>query len=458
MSKKNQIDMLHGPLLRKILLFALPSAITSSLQQLFNATDVAVVGQFAGSEVLAAVGSNGPVINLIVNLLVGTTIGTNVVIANYIGQGRKDRVNDTIHTSILLAIIGGILFGIVGIVAARPMLVLMGSPDNVIDLATLYLRIYFAGTPLMALYNFGAAILRSRGDTTRPMISLIISGIINVGLNLLLVAVFHMGVAGVAIATVTANGISASRIMYVMFKEKGEFRFRPGKLRIHRDHFKRILKIGIPSGVQGMVFSLSNVFIQSGVNSFGSDAIAGSSAALNFEYFAYFVLNAFVQAATTFIGQNYGAGNMQRCRQIFWRCMIMSVLATAACNFGFYLFKGPLIGLFTNEPQVAEWAYIRMRHILLFQTMANSYEISGAAMRGMGHAMTPSAIMIVGTCLFRIFWLFTVFPQVGTFEILVDVYPVSWVITGTAVLIAYFFVRSKEEKAYAQHKLEEWSI
>ena len=452
--RKQKIDMLEGPLLGKIILFALPLMITSTLQQLFNATDVAIVGRFAGDQALAAVGSNGPVINLIINLLIGLSMGANVVIANYIGQGRKDRVRDTVHTAVLISMIGGVVFGILGIIVSRPILEAMESPDDVIDLATLYLRIFFAGLPAMSIYNFCASILRSKGDTMRPLIVLAGAGVINVGLNLLLVAVFHMSVAGVAIATVTANTISAAALIILLMKETDEFHLELKKLRIHGEHFSRILKIGIPSGIQGMVFSVSNVFVQAAINSFGSSAIAGSSAALNFEYFSFFALNAFSQTAMTFTSQNYGALNMKRCREIYTKCMICGVLAAMICNFGFYAGRVFFIGLFTESADVAEWAYIRMQCVLLFQWVALSYEVSGSVMRGMGHSMLPALITVIGTCILRIAWIFTVFVQIPEYEMLLHIYPITWVVTGIAMVIAYFVIRNKEEKQIALYSLE----
>lgn len=451
---KRSINMLEGPLLGKIILFALPLIVTSTLQQLFNSTDVAIVGRFAGDQALAAVGSNSPVINLIINLLIGLSIGANVVIANYIGQGRKDRVNDTVHTAVLVALIGGVVFGVIGIFASRPILEAMDSPDDVIDLATLYLRIFFAGMPVMSLYNFCASILRSKGDTMRPLIALTVSGLVNVGLNLLLVAVFHLSVAGVAIATVTANTISAITLIVLLVKETDEFHLELKKLRLHREHFKRMLQIGVPSGIQGMVFSLSNVFIQAAINSFGSGAIAGSSAALNFEYFSFFALNAFSQTAMTFTSQNYGAMNMKRCREIYYKCMICGVIAAMICNFGFYLGRVFFIGLFTESADVAQWAYIRMQCVLLFQWVALSYEISGSAMRGMGHSMLPALITVIGTCVLRIAWIFTVFAQIPKYEMLLRIYPITWVVTGIAMVIAYYIIRNKEEEQIALYSLE----
>lgn len=449
MKKKNQVDMLNGPLLKKMILFAIPIMITSTLQQLFNAIDVAIIGQFAGPQAMAAVGSNGPIINLVVNLLVGMSIGANVVIANYIGQGRRDRVKATIHTSVLIALAGGVVFGLVGIFTAWPILNAMDSPPDVIYMATRYLRIYFAGIPLMALYNFCASILRSKGDTVRPLLCLVVAGIIKTGLNLVFVAVFHLDVTGVAIATIIANAISSFMIVWMLTHETDEFRLELRKLRFYKEHLIRIIRIGLPSGIQGMVFSLSNVFIQAAINGFGSEAIAGSSAALNFEYFCYFVLNAFVQTTMTFTSQNYGARNMKRCRRIWRIGMIMGCVATLAFNLGFFAGRTALIGLFTSAPAVAGWAYIRMRRVLIFQWIANSYEVSGAAMRGMGHSTLPAAITVLGTCVLRIAWIFTIFQGSGSFEMLMDIYPITWAVTGVVTLIAYFIIRHKEEKEIA---------
>ena len=279
----NQIDMLNGPLVKKILLFALPLAATSTVQQLFNSADVAILGHFAGSEALAAVGSNAPVINLMINLFIGLSIGANVIIANYIGQGRADRISDAVHTTVLLSVIGGVIVGILGILLAKPILILMDSPDNVIDLATLYLRIFFAGMPFMMIYAYCAAILRSKGDTRRPLLILLCSGVIKVGINLLFVCVLGYGVAGVAVATIIANFLNSGAVVFLLMREEGPFRLSPRKLAIKKEQFIRILKIGVPAGVQGMVFSFSNVCIQSAINGFGSDAIAGSAAARNAE-------------------------------------------------------------------------------------------------------------------------------------------------------------------------------
>ncbi|MDD6191135.1 MAG: MATE family efflux transporter [Firmicutes bacterium] len=442
-----QIDMLSGPLLKKILLFALPLAASSALQQLFNAADVAVVGRFAGSAAMAAVGSNGPVINLIVNIFVGLAVGANVVIANCIGQGRMDRVRTAVNTTVAIGLVGGVFVAVLGFVVSKPLLILIGAPENVIGMATLYLRIYFCGMPFMMMYNFCASILRSKGDTTRPLICLIVSGLINVALNVFLVAVAKLGVIGVAAATVSANAVSCGMMMYFLAHEEEPFRVGFSSLGFHRDQLLRIAKIGVPAGIQSMVFSLSNVVIQSSVNSFGSDCIAGCAAAINFEYFSYFIINAFSQAAVTFTGQNYGGSRLKRCRKVWVRCLLTSALVTAAVNMAFFFGRYVLVGLFTEEPAVMEYAFIRMTHVLLFQFIACSYEISASSMRGMGHSLLPTILTVFGSCVLRVVWIFTVCRMYTSFETLVNVYPVSWILTGTAVVTAYFIIRGKEEKA-----------
>ena len=449
----NQIDMLNGPLAKRMLLFALPLAATSTVQQLFNSADIAILGHFAGSEALAAVGSNAPVINLFINLFVGLSIGANVVIANYIGQGRPDRISDAVHTTVLLSIIGGVIVAILGICFAKPILILMDSPDNVINLATLYLRIFFAGMPFMMIYAYCAAILRSKGDTRRPLLILVCSGIIKVGINLLFVCVFGMGVAGVAIATIIANVLNSGSLVFILTREEGPFKLNLRRLTIKKEHFIRILKIGVPAGVQGMVFSFSNVCIQSAINGFGSDAIAGSAAALNFEYFSYFVLNAFGQTAVTFTSQNFGAGNAERCKKVFLISMVMGTVAMMICNAGFFLGRNALLLIFTNDPNVLPWSLVRTSHVLVFQWIACSYELSGQCLRGMGHSILPAVFSMLGSCVLRIVWIGTIFQTVGTFEMLMNVYPVSWVITGIATLIAYAIIVRKEYRRMEEPRL-----
>ena len=359
--RSHQINMLEGPLGKKILLFTLPLAGCSILQQLFNSTDVAVVGRFSSSQALAAVGSNGPLINMLVLLFTGLSVGANVLIARYIGQNDRKKVSEAVHTVITLSLICGFLLLILGQVIAAPLLRLMNTPDDVIDLAATYLRIYFMGMPFVMLYNFGSAILRSVGDTSRPLYCLVISGIVNVLLNLFFVIVCDMSVAGVGIATVIADGISAGLVMMFLIRNEDEsIRVNPKKLSFKKEHLIMILKIGAPAGIQGMVFSISNVFIQTAVNGFGSQAVAGSSAELNFEYITYYIVSAFSQTAVTFTSQNYGALQFDRCKKVFRLCMLFSCIFTGCVSVIFMLGSGFFITFFTTDPTVIKYAIIRM--------------------------------------------------------------------------------------------------
>lgn len=448
----HKIDMLHGPTLGKLLLFALPLIASGVLQQSFNSADVAVAGRFAGSHALAAVGSNGPVISLIVNLFVGISVGANVVIARLIGQGDETRVRNAVATSAVVALGGGLMLLAIGLAVARPMLEWLDTPPEVLDLATDYLRIYSLGFPFMMVYNFGAAILRSMGDTRRPFYSLVASGIVNVLLNLLLVIGFDMGVSGVAIATVVSNVVNAAIIVAILLREQGPCRLDLHTLRADRQALGRILQIGVPAGVQGMVFSISNVFILSAINSLGAKVLAGSAAALNYEYYSYFVISAFAQTAVAFVSQNYGAGQYERCRRIFAQCMMLSLVGSAVLNIGFCLDKPLFAGIFTTDPEVLVYAAQRMQYVLFFQFIACSYEIAGAAMRGLGYSMTPTILTIFGTCVLRIVWLHTVCAGTTTFRTVMIVYPISWTITGVAVLGAYFIV---SRRAFARRGIIE---
>lgn len=441
--EKKQIDLLSGPLLPKIIRFALPLAAASILQQLFNAADLAVVGRFAGNQALAAVGSNTSMVSLVINLFVGLSIGANVVIGHCVGMGDEKKISSAVQTVMVISIISGIFVSIVGIFVARPILVLMGTPYDVIDLATLYLRIYFAGMPLVMVFNFGSAILRSIGDSLRPLYSLVIAGIINVSLNLLFVIVFRMGVVGVGLATVISGGISAVLVVFFLLNEEYPIKLYPSKLHINREILVRVLRMGVPAGLQAMVFSFSNVCIQSAVNSFGSDVVAGSAAGFNFEYFTYFVISAFTQAAVTFTSQNYGAGNFERCRQIYKRCMIAGMLFTLALSLVFVAFDEFWTGLYSRDPIVMEYAIKRMWHVAFLEFMTGSYEITAGSLRGIGYSLLPTGITVVGTCVFRVCWVFLFFPHFQTFDMLLTVYPISWTITGSAMIIAYFIARKK---------------
>lgn len=443
MNTKKQIDILNGSIWDKIILFALPLAASSILQQLFNAADVAVVGHFSGSIALAAVGANSSVINLLVNLFVGLSIGANVVVASYIGQNDEKRTSKAVHTSILLSIISGLILVVVGLLFARPILELISTPEDVLDLAVLYLQIYFSGMPFIMLYNFTSAILRSKGDTKRPFISLLVSGIINVLLNLFFVAVLKMSVEGVAIATVISNIISSLMLMYFLMHETDALKLDLHQLHIDLDILKRIAKIGIPAGLQGIVFSISNVVIQTAVNALGSAAVAASAAALNLEYFAYFVCSAFAQAATTFIGQNYAAKKYERCKQITRWSFILGTLCTSIVCVIFIFAHKFFISFFTSDLTVAQFAYTRIYIILSFELLNMIIEIISGCLRGIGYSTIPAIICVAGICGIRIFYIYTIYPSIASYANLMWIYPISWTFTSGALIIAYFILQKK---------------
>lgn len=434
---KNRVDMLHGPLFLKIIAFTLPLAASSILQQLFNSVDVAVVGRFASSQALAAVGSNTPVISLLINLFMGVSMGANVIISNHIGQDDKRSIRDAVGTVGIAALVSGLFLMVVGLCVAKPILTLMNTPADVLDMAVLYLRIFFLGIPFFMIFDFGSAILRSMGDTRRPLYVLVVAGIVNTILNLVFVILFHMSVAGVAIATSIANAVSAALIVYILLHEKEPFRLHPRSMRIEWRELKRMLQIGVPAGLQGMVFSFSNVVVQSAINGYGYGAIAGSAAAVNFEYYSYFFIGAFNGAAITFIGQNYGAGKLDRVSRIFLICMGMGALTCALCNWGFTWQDDFFLSLFTADPHVMEFGKTRMHTALVLQFVAASYEVSASAMRGMGKSMAPTLITIFGTCVLRMIWVFAVLPHCNDFRHLMWVYPLTWMVTGVMMLVLY---------------------
>lgn len=435
--KDNEMDMLNGPLFRNILYFALPLAASSLLQELFNSIDIAVVGHFVGSDALAAVGSNAPVIGLLINLFLGISMGACAIISNHIGQRDSRSIGNAINTVGMVAIVSGLFLLVLGVLVARPILTWMGTPPEVLDEAVKYLRIYFLAMPFIMVYNFGAAILRSMGDTRRPLYILVMAGVLNTLLNLLFVLVFGMGVSGVAVATGIANVFSAACIVRLLLNEKEPYRLHPRKIKFNYTELSRMLKIGVPAGIQGMIFSISNVVVQSSINSYGADAIAGSAAALNFEYYCYFIIQGFNGAAISFIAQNYGAGKMDRVHRIFWICMGSSAVLCAAFNGLFSWQDTFFLGFFSDMPMVHHYGSIRLHTVLALQFIACSYEISGSAMRGMGKSLTPALLTVVGTCLLRIVWVYGVSPLWPGYDALLMVYPVSWTVTGLLVATAY---------------------
>lgn len=437
--------MLHGPLLKKILLFALPLAASGLLQMLFNSADVAVIGWFETSAAQAAVNSNGPLINLLINLFAGLSVGVTVVIAGYIGRNDTDDVHSVVLTAAVVAIVSGVILLALGMAVAEPLLTLMKTPPEVLALAAQYLRIYFAGMPFIMVYNFGAAILRSVGDTRRPLYVLIGAGVLNVGLNLLFVALFKMSVAGVATATLISDALSAAFVVAFVMRDK-MLRVRRGS-KIRGKYLKKIFVIGMPAGLQGMVFSLSNVIIQTTINGFGEKAMAGSGDAIYFENYVYFFVSAFSQTAVTFMGQNYAAGEFERCKRIFWLNMAASLVISTVMSVVFVVGGRAFIRIYTSDEQAIEYALLRMRTVLTAGMLTCTYEIAGGALRGIGKSLLPAIITVVGSCVFRIVWIYAVLPYIGgTYKMLVVVYPISWAITGAVMLVSYFAISAKKFK------------
>ena len=448
--KAKEMDMLHGGLAGKLILFAIPLAFSSILQQLFNSADVAVVGRFAGSAALAAVGSCVALVGIFVNLIVGLSVGPNAALANLIGQGQRERISGMVHTILTFGIALGVVLMGLGFLTARTVLEASGTPESVINEALLYIRIYFIGVPFMTIYNFGAAILRSYGDTKRPMCYLIISGTVNVVLNLSFVIGFGLGVEGVAISTSVSNMLSTAMVLTHLYRKEDEFQFRFHKMCVLWKDLKRILMIGIPAGIQGAIFSVSNVFIQSGINTFGEDAIAGSSLALNFEYFTYDIGSAFAQAAVTFTSQNFGAGNLKRCKKIFWLCLIFGVGFTEILSIIFMIWDDFFVSIYTISDAVAVYGLIRMHHVCSMEGLTATYEVESAALRGLEKSLEPSIITILGTVVFRMIWMATVFKWIPTYEMLMNVYISSWVFTGGLIFIVYVLHMRKLEKEFAK--------
>ncbi|MDD6512546.1 MATE family efflux transporter [Sharpea azabuensis] len=440
---KQTMKMTEGSLADKIFFFALPLAASSILQQLFNSADVAVVGNFAGSNALGAVGANGSVINLLVNTFVGISIGSNVVIATLIGQNKEKKAKQAVHTSMLFAVILGVILMAFGLLIAPQLLRLMATPSNILSLAVLYLRIYFLGVPFIVLYNFEAVILRSRGETRLPLIALSIAGVINVILNLVFVVGLGMSVDGVAYATVISNIFSSLFLLIYLTHDTTITHFTFKQCHIHKDLLLHILKIGIPSGMQGALFSISNVIIQSQLNQFGSYAIAGSAAALNFEILSYYFFEGFGQAAITFVGQNYGAGKMDRCHQVLKYCWMEASVVTIVSTILFVAFARPLASIFSSDPHVLDYAVRRMYILITFEILNMSIEILSGAMRGFGYAIVPTLVAVFGICVSRIIWVFTIAKMIHSYEVLLYCYPVSWLLTSIASLIAYKYLTRK---------------
>ena len=445
-SARYEMDMTTGRLLPKVLAFSGPLILTGILQLLYNAADIVVVGRFAGSQALAAVGSTGALINLLVNVFMGLSVGASVVVARAYGAGDNASVSTGVHTAITVAGVAGVLVGMLGFVASHPLLKWMGSPDDVLDMATLYMKIFFIGMPANMLYNFGAAILRAVGDTRRPLYYLTVSGILNVLLNLVLVIGFHMGVAGVAIATVASQVMSMALVMICLIRSDGPIHLDLRKLRIHLSQLVEIVRVGLPAGLQGSLFSISNVLIQSSVNSFGSLVMAGNSAGSNLEGFVYTSMNAIHQADLTFASQNLGAGQFKRVRRVMWVCLGTVTAIGLGMGLVFLAFGNQLVSIYNSDPEVIRYGMARLKIILPTYFLCGLMDVMVGQLRGVGYSILPMMISLTGACLLRVVWIYTFFAANPTLEVLYISYPVSWLITFATHFVCYMIWGRKRLK------------
>ncbi|MDO4326085.1 MAG: MATE family efflux transporter [bacterium] len=441
-----EIDMCNGPLLGKILIFAIPLMLSGVLQLLFNAADIIVVGRYAGSQALAAVGSTSSLINLLINIFMGFSVGVNVLVARYYGAHDEKNISDTVHTAIMTSIVSSLILVVVGITASKPLLSLMGTPDDVLAQAVLYMRIYFAGMPVIMMYNFGSAILRAIGDTKRPLYFLLLAGVINIVFNLFFVIVFHMGVAGVALATVISQFVSSGLILHALTKMPGALHLDFRKVRLHKDRLLEIVKIGLPAGMQGAIFSISNVLIQSSINSFGSIAMAGNTAASNIEGFIYTAMNSFYQTNLSFTSQNYGGKKYSRINRILFICLGCVTVVGGLLGLSVTALAHPLIGIYSSDPQVISYAVLRIGIICTSYFLCGIMDTMVGSMRGLGYSVLPMVVSLTGACGLRIVWIFTIFAMNRTLTTLYLSYPVSWAVTALAHLTCFFLVRRKLPK------------
>lgn len=438
--KSYEIDMCNGPLLGKIMIFSIPLMLSGVLQLLFNAADMVVVGRFAGNEALAAVGSTSSLINLIVNVFIGLAVGANVLVARFYGANQKKELFETVHTAIATSLLSGCILVVLGVLIAGPALRIMGTPEDVIAQSTLYMRIYFLGMPVMMVYNFGSAILRAVGDTKRPLYYLLIAGVVNVLLNLIFVICFSMGVAGVALATLVSQAISATLVIRCMIRSEGACHLELKALGITKDKLIKMIRIGLPAGVQGALFSASNVLIQSSVNSFGSLAMAGNTAASNIEGFIYTSMNAFHQTAISFTGQNYGARNYKRIGRILLLCQALVIGTGLLLGNAAFLFGDLLLQLYSTDSVVIEYGMLRLSIICVTYCLCGMMDVMVGSLRGIGCSIMPMLVSLTGACLFRIVWIYTIFQSFHSLECLYLSYPISWGLTFGAHLICFIIV------------------
>jgi len=439
--------MLEGPLLPAIVSYAVPIIFTSVLQLLFNAADLVVVGQFCGSVSVAAVGSTSSLTNLLVNFFIGLSIGAGITVAHGLGSREDAVVQNTVHTAIPTALVSGVALTVVGVCFSSNFLEMMGTPDNVLPLSTVYMQIYFCGSTFTMVYNFCAAILRAAGDTKGPLAYLTIAGIVNVILNIFFVTQLDMNVAGVALATTISQGISAVLVTWALMKREDACRFSPKKMRFHPAQLSKILRLGLPAGIQSSLFSISNVLIQSSVNSFGDVCMSGSAAAGNIEGFVFAIQDSFQQTAVNFTGQNMGAHKFRRARRILWTCMGCVTVVGLVFGFSAWYFGEQLLSIYiTDSPTATAYGMVRLSLITLPYFLCGQMNVSTGALRGMGASLTPMIISILGICAFRVFWIYTFFQAIHTPECLFVSYPISWALTLIAQMIAYFLIRRKYPK------------
>lgn len=443
--KKNkyEIDMCNGSIMDKLISFSLPLMLSGILQLMFNAVDIVVVGRFSGSQALAAVGSTTALINIFTNLFIGISLGANVLAARFYASGKEKEMSETVHTAITLALISGIIMAVVGLLLAKLALELMGTPSDVIELSTLYMRIYFCGMPFFMLYNYGAAILRAVGDTKRPLVFLIISGVANAGLNMILVIIFHMGVAGVGIGTVISQLISCVLVLRCLYKSEGCYQLRFSKLRIQKVYLRQIFQVGIPAGIQSTVINFSNALLQSSVNSFGSTAMAGYTAANNILGFLYASVNAVTQACMSFTSQNYGVGKYKRMDRVLINCLILSVVISGVLGCGSYAFGTEILKVYTEDPKVIQCGLEILSMTTVTYFLCGIMDLFPGALRGMGRSGVPMILSIIGTVGTRIVWIFILFPQHRSLKFLFISYPASWLFTIVMQVICFYFVRKQ---------------
>ena len=440
---KYEIDMCNGTIMDKLISFSLPLMLSGILQLMFNAVDIIVVGRFSGSQALAAVGSTTALINVFTNLFIGISLGANVLAARFYAAGKDREMSDTVHTAVTLALVSGIVMAFVGLIFSRWALELMGTPDDVIGQSALYMKIYFLGMPFFMLYNYGAAILRAVGDTKRPLIFLVISGVVNAVLNLILVIMFHMDVAGVAIATVISQLISCILVLRCLRTSKTSYQLHFGKLRINTVYLKQIFQVGIPAGIQSTVINLSNALLQSSVNSFGSTAMAGYTAANNIFGFLYVAVNSVTQACMSFTSQNYGVHKFKRMDKVLVDCLIISVVTSFSLECGAYFFGSEILKIYTADPEVIRCGLEILSYTTVPYFLCGIMDLFPGALRGMGHSGVPMILSVIGTVGTRIVWIFGIFPHHRSLAVLFISYPASWMLTIIMQVICFYFVRRK---------------